>query len=298
MNEMRIASLVPAATESLFALGVGEKVVAVSHECDYPTDVKQRPRLTRSVLDTAAMSSGDIDREIAERVRAGLPLYEVDAAVLADAQPDLIVTQSLCDVCALPARSVYASLEKLSVRPTLVSLEQRTLAGVLDDIVTLGNAVGVSDRARTFVEALRRRLEAVRTAVAARRRVRVVCLEWIDPPYTCGHWIPEMVTLAGAIDPLARPGTPSVSSTWSEVGRADPQVIVVFPCGHNRARACADLTAAAAADPDAAALLRRSPVFVAEAVLFTRPGPRVVDGVEALAAALRGDTSPYIDRWS
>jgi iron complex transport system substrate-binding protein len=294
---MRIASLVPSATETLFALGLGDKVVAVSHECDYPPEARCRPRLTRSVLETAVMPSGDIDREIAVRVQAGLPLYEIDATVLEAARPDLIVTQSLCDVCALPARSVYTALEQLPFRPTLVSLEQRTFSGVLDDIVTLGRAVGVADRACRFVEALQQRLEAVRIAVAQCPPVRVICLEWIDPPYTCGHWIPEMVTVAGGVDPFARPGAPSAPITWSEIAKAEAEIIVAFPCGQDRVRARSDLTAAAAR-ADAAATLRRLPVFVADAVLFTRPGPRVIDGVEALAAVLHRGTSPHVDQWS
>ncbi len=201
---MRIASLVPAGTEKLFALAHAADVVAVTHECDYPAEARTRPRLTTSVLDTASMTSADIDREIAARVSAGLPLYEIDAAVLASARPDLIITQSLCDVCALPATSISAALQRLNHRPALLTLDQRTLDGVIDAVRTVAVAAGVAERGEALYRTLQDRLSIVRAAVASRNQVRVVCLEWIDPPACAGigfprwwHWRAESIRSHG-----------------------------------------------------------------------------------------------------
>ena len=290
---MRIVSLVPAGTEILFALGLGADVVGVSHECELPVGETPRPRLTRSVVRTDGLSSAEIDAAIASQVAAGTPVYEIDAELLSALRPDLILTQGLCDVCALPARAVDAALCQLSWRPAIVSLDAHSVAGVLDSIRDVGERTGHPTRARALIDELQSRLDRVATAVAARPRVPVVCLEWLDPPYACGHWIPEMVECAGGTELIGRAGMRSVQMSWTDIERARPAVVIVMPCGYDLDRAVPELEGVAACAPWTRAVGDATVYVAAGGVYFTRPGPGLVTGVELLASVLHPDAASW-----
>ena len=286
---MRIISLVPAGTEIVFALGLERYVVAVSHECDYPPQARDLPRLTQSAIGGATRTSTEIDAAVSARKATGAPLYHIDAEQLTALTPDLILTQGLCDVCALPSRAVRAALAQMSPRPPIVSLDGRSIDGVLESIVEIGRVTGQDTCATELVFALRERLARVVSAVANRPPVRVVCLEWLDPPYACGHWIPEMVHLAGGVDPLGRPGIPSVPISWSTVRDAHIPNIIAMPCGYTLERAVREVEAIAA-QPAWKEAVGDAVVYVAAGGgYFTRPGPRLVTGIELLAASFHPD---------
>ena len=279
---MRIASLVPSATEALFALGVGDRVVAVTHECDYPPEALGLPRLTRSVI-PPNLEPGEIDARVRELTGRGEALYELDEAVLEELAPDLIVTQALCAVCAVSYDDVRAVAERLGSQPDVISLDPNTLGEVLDDLVRLGEATGDAASGERLRAELLARLARVRNAVAGAERPRVVALEWLDPPYAGGHWVPEMIEIAGGASAAGEPGRDSRSFAWEELAATRPDVAVAMPCG---------LYADEAAEQ---ALERSEPLeslgaeriyAVDAAASFSRPGPRLVDGVELLAHLL------------
>ena len=281
---MRIASLVPSATELLFALGLGPSVVAVTHECDHPTAVRSLPRLTRSMI-PAGLEPADIDAAVRERVGAGETLYALDTDQLERLDVDLIVTQQVCAVCAVSSDDVRAIAARLPTRPRVLSLDPSRLADVLDDALTLGDAAGVEAAGMELRASLEGRIEAVRQATAGAARPRVVAIEWLDPPYCAGHWLPEMIDAAGGIDALAAPGEHSRQIEWPEIRAAKPDVVVVMPCGLYAAEAkrhrhdLAELGAGAAWAVDAASS-------------FSRPGPRLADGVELLGHLLHPQRVP------
>ena len=286
---MRIVSLVPAGTEILFALGLERDVVAVSHECDYPAEARVLPRLTRSAIDGAHRASAAIDAAVGARKAAGAPLYDIDANQLTALSPDLILTQGLCDVCAVPSRAVRAALAQMSPRPPIVSLDGRSLDDIFESIREIGEATGRVACASDVIATLRQRLARVTSAVNDCPPVRVVCLEWLDPPYACGHWIPEMVSLAGGVDLLGRPGIPSVPLSWSAVRDANSPNIMAMPCGFTLERTMEELEAVAR-QPAWRDAIREATVYaVAGGGYFTRPGPRLVTGIELLAAAFHPD---------
>ena len=291
---MRIVSLVPAGTDILFALGLGSHVVGVSHECDIPAGAAPPPRLTRSTVALDGLSSAEIDAAIANQVAAGAPVYEIDADALAALRPDLILTQGLCDVCALPARAVDTALCQLSWRPETLSLDAHDIPGVLETIRVIGEHTDHVRRAQALIDALRARLDRAASAVAARPRVPVVCLEWLDPPYACGHWIPEMVECAGGTELLGRPGMRSVPVPWADVERAHPAVVIAMPCGFDVARAARELDRVAACTPWARAVGDATVYVAAGGTYFTRPGPGLITGVEVLASVLH----PEVATWS
>jgi len=286
---MRIISLVPAGTEIVFALGLERDVVAVSHECDYPPQAHDLPRLTQSAIGGATLTSAAIDAAVSARKATGAPLYHIDAEQLTALAPDLILTQGLCDVCALPSRAVRAALAQMSPRPPIVSLDGRSIDGVLESILEIGHATGRDTCAGELVSTLRQRLARVASAVADRPPVRVVCLEWLDPPYACGHWIPEMVQVAGGVDPLGRPGIPSVPIAWSAVRDAHAPNIIAMPCGYTLERAGREVEAVAAQPAWQDAVGTAAVYVAAGGGYFTRPGPRLVTGIELLAASFHPD---------
>lgn len=276
---MRIASLVPSATEMLFALGLGDSVVAVTHECDYPEEARRRPQLTRSVL-PAGLSAGEIDRAVSSKVGEGLPLYELDEERLAAAAPDLIVTQALCAVCAVSYDEVLAVAARLPSRPRVLQQDPSTLAEVLEDVVRLGEAAGAEAAAGELRAELEGRLASVRAAVAGAGQPRVIALEWLDPPYVAGHWVPEMITIAGGEDIAGPPGLKSAEVGWNELSGLSPDIVVVMPCGRHVEEARSE----AGDHREQLAGLGASRVFAVDAASsFSRPGPRLVDGVELLA---------------
>jgi iron complex transport system substrate-binding protein len=280
---VRIASLVPSATETLFAIGIGDDVVAVTHECDYPPAALELPHLTRSVI-PEGLSAGEIDRAVHERTERGEAIYELDTAALRDAAPDLIVTQALCPVCAVSVDDVRAVAEELPSQPQVLSLDPTTLGEVLADIRTLGIAAEAIEDAEALLDGLADRLDRVRDAVADATRVAVATLEWLDPVYVGGHWVPQMVELAGGIDVLGLPGERSRVASWDEVAAAEPGLIVCMPCGYG----LDDSAEQAMLHPEVFEL--GLPVYAVDASgHFSRPGPRLVDGVEQLAQILHPD---------
>jgi iron complex transport system substrate-binding protein len=275
---MRIISLVPNGTEILFAVGAGDLVVGVSHECDFPTEARTRPILTGSAL-MPGMSSAEVDEAVSAQVGSGESLYTLDEARIAELAPDLIVTQQLCPVCAVSTSQVDGAIQPLPRCPEVLSLDPKSLADVMADIRRVGEMTGRSAETAALVQDLERRLAAVRVRVQGRPRPRVAALEWLDPPFAGGHWVPEMIEIAGGIDVLAKPGDHSARLTWDRVREADPDVVVVMPCGYDEAGAAAQL--ALLGDPPA---LRGKRVFPVDANgCFSRPGPRLVDGIERLA---------------
>ena len=282
---MRIASLVPSATELLFELGIGDSVAAVTHECDYPPAARELPHLTRSVI-PAGLPPGEVDRRVREVTGRGEALYELDEATLGGLGVDLIVTQALCDVCAVSYDDVRAVAERLPTHPRVISLDPSSLGEVLADTETLAVATGIEETGARLRERLEARLDAVRDAVAGAPRPRVAALEWLDPPFAGGHWVPEMIELAGGEDPIGEAGVDSRTVRWGALAAARPEVVVVMPCG---------LTAAESAEQaaDHAELLGRlgaNDVWAVDAAAtFSRPGPRLVEGVELLAHLLHPD---------
>jgi iron complex transport system substrate-binding protein len=272
-------SLLPSATEILFAVGAGDSVVGVTFECDFPPEARRRRIVSDTTL-TPGLTPAEIDAEVRARLAAGADLYTLDEGALRDIDPDIVVTQDLCAVCAVDITEVDQALEHLGCRAQVVTLDPMTLDEVLQSIVTVGQVTGRRDRAVEVVEVLRRRLDRVAAAVAGRDRPRLAVLEWTDPPFSSGHWVPDMVTAAGADPVLGRGGERSVQISWSDVAAAQPDLIVVAPCGYrlDGARQLAEQIMEAGVLPTAI------PVWAVDAdAAFVRPGPRVVDGVETLA---------------
>jgi len=286
---MRIISLVPNGTEILFALGAGDQVLGVSHECDWPAEARQRAILTGSAL-TPGMSAAEIDQAVSAQVGNGLSLYTLDEARIAEIAPDLVVTQQLCPVCAVSTEQVDGAVRPLPRCPEVLSLDPQTLAGVFADIEKVGAATGREAEAAALIQGLEERLAAVRARVAGRPRPRVLALEWLDPPFAGGHWIPEMITAAGGVDVIASAGDSSRRLTWEQVEAADPDVVIVMPCGYDEAGAHAQM-ALAAGGPAWQRLraVRSGRVHPVDANgCFSRPGPRLVDGIERLAEIFHG----------
>lgn len=281
---MRIVSLLPSATEILCALGLGERLVGRTHECDFPPEAAHAPMLTTSHIAADPLDSAGIDAAVAGALDAG-GLYGVDARGLREARPDLIVTQGLCGVCAVEIDRVRAVADGLPSRPGVLSLEPVDLAGVMASISTVGAATGAEAAAARLRGALEERLEAVRARVAGREPRRVVCLEWLEPPYAAGHWVPEQVAVAGGHDPLGRPGRPSRRVGDADVRDADPELVLLMPCGLDAGQAADAARAARVHARLAETTAGRAGALVAVdgSAHFSRPGPRLVDGCEVLA---------------
>ena len=285
---MRIASLLPSATEMVAALGLADRLVGRTHECDWPPEVAGVPALTADRVDRSAMTSAEIDGAVADAMAAGGGLYRLDHAALAAARPDLIITQALCGVCAVERDEVEEAARAMPGRPEVLSLEPETLEGVLDSILLVGDAAGTPRAAARTVAGLRERLDRVRALVGDRPPVRAVCLEWLDPPYLAGHWVPEQVALAGGHDPLGRPGRPSVAAAPERVIDADPDVLLLMPCGWSAAETLAALGRDRFRQRfGTMRAVREGRVIALDGgAHFSRPGPRLVDGVELLVPVL------------
>ncbi len=277
---MRIVSLLPSTTEILFALGAGDDVVGVTFECDTPAEAR-----SRTIVSTSAMPSGmgpaEIDAYVVGAVADGVDLYHLETDALRELDPTLVVTQDLCAVCAVDVTTVDAALAHLGCTAEVLTVDPHTLDDVLGSVLLLGKVTGHVDTAHDLVDSLRARLDAVRATVAGRPRPRVAVLEWTDPPYAPGHWIPEMVERAGGANVLGAAGQKSVRVTWDDVAAALPDVVVVAPCGYDRAGAQAQADALAADLPVGV----RVHAVDADA-MWARPGPRLVDGIEELALVL------------
>jgi iron complex transport system substrate-binding protein len=284
---MRIASLVPSATEMLFALGLGDRVVAVTHECDYPPGAEQLPHLTRSVIPEGLDAAG-IDAAVRERTSRGESLYELDEEVLTQLDVDLIVTQAVCEVCAVSFDDVRAVAERLPTTPEVISLDPSTLGEVLADVPRLAQAADAVEAGDQLTAELGERLEAVERAVEGAARPRVAALEWMDPLFIGGHWVPQMIELAGGEDVLGLPGEKSRTAEWGEVEAAVPEIVVSMPCGYYAEQAAAETVRWRRH----LAQLGARVYAVDAAAYFSRPGPRLVDGVELLAHLLHPELVP------
>jgi iron complex transport system substrate-binding protein len=280
---MRIVSLVPSATELLFALGLGSDLIAVTHECDYPPAAQKLPRVTRDVLPTG-LSAAQIDAAVKERTLAGESIYELDTEMLHKLRPDLIVTQELCTVCAVAYDDVRAIADKIDSHPRVIPLDPHTIGEVLGDARTLAQATDRKDAAVDLIREASDRIDRVRLAVrGAKRRPRVAALEWLDPPFVAGHWMPQLIEYAGGEDVLGFAGEPSEERTWEEIEASQPDIVIVMPCGFDAEIAYRE----AEMQRDRLAALGAGEVVAVDAgAYFSRPGPRLVEGLELLAHIL------------
>jgi iron complex transport system substrate-binding protein len=285
---MRIVSLVPSATELLFSLGLGSDLIAVTHECDYPPAARELPKITRDLL-PAGLSAAETDAAVRERTLAGESIYELDAEALHDLRPDLIVTQALCSVCAVSYDDVRAIAQEIDPQPQVISLDPHTVGEVLGDARTLAQATDCKDAAVELVREMATRIDRVRLAVRGARRPRVVALEWLDPPFAAGHWTPQLIEYAGGEDALGLAGEPSEQCTWEQVAAAQPDIVVVMPCGYDAEIAHRE----AEMHRDQLAALGAGEVMAVDAgAYFSRPGPRIVDGLELLASIIHPELVP------
>ena len=288
---MRIVSLLPSSTEILFAIGAGEDVVAVTHECDHPPAARSRPAVTASAIDHEGQPCAAIDRHIRSALHAGSSIYRLDEELLERLRPDLIVTQELCEVCAVAYREVEQAVRRLPAPVPVLSLEPDSLEGILSSITAVGRMTDRAAQASTVVEGLRRRIAAAQAAVdPAVPRPRVACLEWTEPLMVGGHWVPDLVARAGGDDVLGGAGEPSRWVEWEELQAAAPEVVVLMPCGFDLPRTLVEARAVVGRAEFAALPAARSGRVAAVdgSAYFNRPGPRVVAGLELLAAIFSG----------
>jgi iron complex transport system substrate-binding protein len=287
---VRIVSLLPSATEIVCALGLTDELVGITHECDWPPEIAGIPVLTRSTHDMAGLSGGDIHRLVSDAVHGGSSLYELDDAALAAARPDLILTQELCEVCAVSYRRVNEAVREMGASATVLSLEPSSIEGIFNTISTVAAMADAEDAAVELLETLRTRLGEIESRVQERREegerpVRAAAIEWLDPPFASGHWVPEQVRRAGGWEVLGHEGQRSVETTWEAVRDVDPELLVLMPCGYHMTEAVEEWKAAPRPsfwrDLDA---VRRGQVYVVDgSAYFSRPGPRVIDGIAILA---------------
>ena len=287
---MRIVSLLPSATEIVFALGLGDDLVGVTHECDYPVEARRVPVMTRNVHDLSTASSREIHAAVEDSMGNHISIYALDEHALAAARPDLILTQELCHVCAVGYEDVNEVARRLDGDITVVSLEPTTVEGILNAIVTVGAMTESEDAAIAVVEGLRERLRSVSAIVRDRRDggftpPRVVAIEWLDPPFAVGHWVPEQVRVAGGWELLGQEGGTSVPTTWDAVREVDPEMIVLMPCGFDLARTVEEWERTERpAGWDGLRAVREGRAWAVDgSAYFSRPGPRVIDGIELLA---------------
>jgi iron complex transport system substrate-binding protein len=282
-------SLVPSATEMLFALGAGDEVVAVTHECDFPLDALDLPKVTRDLIGREGLDPDEIDAAVRALTREGRSIYELDADALADLVPDLIVTQALCSVCAVSDEDVRALAREMDPEPEVLSLDPRTVGEVLGDVRTLAQAIDADAAGEDVIRDAAERIDRIRDAVDGAPRPRVAAIEWLDPVFVAGHWTPQLIEFAGGEDVLGLAGEPSEQRTWEEVVAARPDVVVVMPCGYDAERALVEADEYA---EELAAVGASRVVAVDATSWFSRPGPRLVEGLEALAHLLHPDRVP------
>ena len=293
---MRICSFLPSTTEIAFALGLGDQIVGVTHECDYPPEAKEKPVVVHSAIDSCRLTSSEIDHQVEELLQAGNNLYTIDGEAFKAAAPDVILTQGLCDVCALDYNDVVKAAQCLPSKPTIVSLIPHCLTDVLDDILRVGEATQRHREAEFLVLDLKRRIEAVRQrTVDTPSRPKVACIEWFDPIYAAGHWVPEMVELAGANDGLGRKGEPSAKIPWTEIIKLQPEIVVLMPCGFDVRRTIQESAILQELDGwNGIPAVKAGKVFAVNGhAYFSRPGPRLVDGLEILAQIVHPEIFPW-----
>jgi iron complex transport system substrate-binding protein len=294
-RDLKICSLLPSATEIVFALGLGDRLVAVTHECDFPPEAARLPVVTRSTLDHGTRDSRVIHTHIARALHDGSSIYTLDHELLERLDPGIVLTQELCDVCAVSYDTVLRAVHRLAGQRTVLSLEPTSLDAILETVIEVGEATGHGDQAAALVGELRRRIDGIAAVVKdAPRRPRVFAMEWLDPPFTAGHWVPEMVRLAGGHDYLARAGSPSSRIEWSRIADYDPEVVVLMPCGFTLSRVLDEVTQITLpAEWRRLRAVRSGDVYAVNgSAYFNRPGPRVVDGLQILAEILHPELVP------
>ena len=295
---MRICSLVPGATEVIASLGLADHLVGISHECDFPSSIRQIPVMIKPVVEAHRTTSAEIDQRVKELVVSGSPLYHLNEKALHQARPDIILTQDLCHVCAVTPDQLAGAIQSLQPPPEILTLSPTTLGNVIHDIERIAEAVDRPEQGHALAAELHHRLDRVtRKNVGKHSRPRVVCLEWLDPLYVAGHWVPEMVDLAGGCDVLGAPDGPSRETTWHEVEHARPDVIIFMPCGYSIDRTMTELSQSGSVQETWRWASEQWPNLhvVDAASLFSRPGPRLVDGVELLDSILHLDPDHGID---
>jgi iron complex transport system substrate-binding protein len=287
----RICSLLPSATEIACGLGLADRLVAITHECDYPPEVQGLPRITESVIDSAGMTSREVDQAVRRSLENLSTIYYIDRDRLRELQPELILTQELCEVCAVAFGQVQSAAQSICPGASILSLEPNTIEGIFDTIRQVGAATGTERAAHELIHGLKARCRQVSEAAPATNRPRVLALEWLDPLFTGGHWVPEMIEIAGGISLLTEPGERSKQIAWADVIAAQPDVIILMPCGYDLGRTIADCGRMQFPEElfVLSAVLNDRVFAVDGSAYFNRPGPRVVDGVELLAASLHPD---------
>lgn len=289
----RIVSFLPSATEMVCVLGLADRLVGITHECDFPPSIKGKPVVVRSAVPVEELTQAAIDAAVAERVQQGLSVYEVDEILLQELAPDLILTQDLCQVCAASGNEVSQTLNALRAKPQILWLTPRTLADIADNIREIGAAAGCPDEAEKWIAANFGKIDEIaRLAARCASRPRVFCMEWLDPVYCSGHWVPEMVRIAGGVDELAKEGKYSEPIAWNDVLKWGPEVLILMPCGHHLDKVL-ELAPQLRALPGWANLpaARNKRVYAVDASsYFARPGPRVVQGTELLAHLIHPET--------
>ncbi len=292
---MRVVSLLPAATEIVAALGDQSLLVGISHECDYPPSILHLPRVTTTPIDIR-VSGAVIDAEVRRLYRAGQPVIAIDPSALQQLKPDLIITQDLCQICAVSHGQVYRLAAGFKSPPQVLSLRARNLAGVWEDIRAVGAALQLSDEAEELVLGLQSRLRLL-AAERSAQYPRVLCIEWLDPLYLAGHWVPELVALAGGTDVGAAPGSRSARAEWADIGRLQPECLLIMLCGFDIARSRAELERLT--QPDALELMSRVPTWILDGNAYTsRPGPRLVDGASRMWSAFHHRPIAGVERWA
>ncbi len=286
---MRILSLLPSATEIVYALGLEDDLVGVTHECDWPPEARSKRSVSYSSLPPAT-EPAEVDRIVSASVVVGEPIYRLDTEAVRELKPDLVLSQDLCAVCAVPSGYVNEALDVLGCRADVISLDPGSIDEVLGCVLRIGDATGTASRAQALVADLRDRLSAVADAVRSSDRPRTFALEWSDPPFNAGHWVPGMIDIAGGEPVLGCPGSPSVRVTWQQIASSAPEVVVFMPCGYDLQSAVAEASAHLSDKQELAAA--RAFFAVDASSYFSRPGPRLVDGVEILAGALHPGAVP------
>lgn len=290
----RIVSFLPSATEMVCALGLSDSLVGITHECDYPESIKSKPVVVRNVLPIETMSQGEIDRAVADRMRQGLSLYQIDEKLLAELAPDLILTQNLCQVCAPSGNEVSQVLKGLPHEPEILWMTPQSISEIFQNLRDLGIVTGQSQKAELLINDCQARLEKLRETTRELPQPRVFCMEWLDPVYACGHWVPELVEIAGGVDEVGRDGGESVRVTWEKIAEWAPQVLVMMPCGFNLSQTMEQVWKQfgpySSFSSEHATLfwnlpaVRDNRAYAVDAnSYFARPGPRVVEGAELLA---------------
>jgi iron complex transport system substrate-binding protein len=301
---VRIASFLASGTEIAVALGLQDSIVAISHECDWPPDVLDRPRLSHARFAVDGRTSGEIDSALRAAMQEFGSAYIIAEELLAELKPDVVLTQAVCEVCAVPTPGVRAVVARHGLDARVVSLDAHTIADILDSITQVGAATGAAGQAADVVADLTMRLEQVRRAVGGADAPRVLALEWLDPPFAPGHWVPEMIGVAGGVNLVGRPGSHSLQTTWDDLAGLDPDVLIIMPCGYGLDATRADaMRAARHLERIAERAITGSHAFIVDgSAYFNRSGPRFITGIEILAGLLHPDRfdAPAVDtaeRW-